>query len=157
VTPLFVVHARLFKEDISFAALLVLALAALIGCCRSRRRIAPSCSVPSPDLPQAQIYIGALILPFAVVAILLVPTPGPERLVEGLNRHRHSIGAFLLIMPPAIRRIERWRRGVNFELVHSVQGHAVPCRSASPGACSTCAKACGLVLARRSLPLASSA
>jgi 4-amino-4-deoxy-L-arabinose transferase-like glycosyltransferase len=34
-------------------------------------------------------YIGALILPFAVVAILLVPTPGPERLVEGLNRHRH--------------------------------------------------------------------
>jgi predicted membrane-bound mannosyltransferase len=54
VTPLFVVHARLFKEDISFAALLVLALAALIGCCKSRRRIAPSCSVSSPDLPQAR-------------------------------------------------------------------------------------------------------
>ena len=29
-------------------------------------------------------------------------------------------------MPPAIRRIERWRRGVNFELVHSVEGHDVP-------------------------------
>jgi hypothetical protein len=29
-------------------------------------------------------------------------------------------------MLPAIRRIDRWERGVNFELVHSVEGHDVP-------------------------------
>jgi hypothetical protein len=72
-------------------------------------------------------YIGALILPFAVIAILLVPTPGPERRwLRAGTVAATSIGTFLLIMLPAIRRIARWERGVNFELVHSVEGHDVP-------------------------------
>ena len=64
---------------------------------------------------------------FAIIAILIVRTPGPERrwlraaTVTGI-----SIGTFLLLMLPAIRRIDRWRRGVNFELTHSMLGHDVP-------------------------------
>src|SRR4029077_11739430 len=56
-------------------------------------------------------YIGTLILPFAIIAILIVRTPGPERrwlraaTVTGI-----SIGTFLLLMWPAIRRFDRWRR-----------------------------------------------
>ena len=29
-------------------------------------------------------------------------------------------------MLPAIRRLDRWRQGLNYELVHSIQGHDVP-------------------------------
>ena len=56
-----------------------------------------------------------------------MPTPGPERrwlragTVTGI-----SIGTFLLIMLPAIRRLDRWERGVDFELKHSMLGHDVP-------------------------------
>jgi hypothetical protein len=128
-TPLFIVHARLFKEDIFVAAFLVLALAALI---RLLQEPAPHRAILLGllvGLAAGSKYIGMLILPFAVIAILLVPTPGPERrwlraaTVTGI-----SIGTFLLLMLPAIRRIDRWRRGVNFELTHSIQ--LSRCRSA---------------------------
>ncbi|HEX6831482.1 MAG TPA: glycosyltransferase family 39 protein, partial [Methyloceanibacter sp.] len=127
VTPLFVVHARIFKEDIFVAAFLVLALAALI---RLLQEPAPHRAILLGllvGLAAGSKYIGVLILPFAIIAILLVPTPGPERrwLRTGTVTAT-SIGTFLLIMLPAIRRIARWERGVNFELVHSVEGHDVP-------------------------------
>jgi len=127
VTPLFIVHARLFKEDIFVAAFLVLALAALI---RLLQEPAPHRAILLgllAGLAAGSKYIGLLILPFAVIAILVVRTPGPERrwlraaTVTGI-----SIGTFLLLMLPAIRRIDRWRRGVNFELTHSMLGHDVP-------------------------------
>jgi len=79
VAPLFVVHARLFKEDIFVAAFLVLALAALI---RLLQEPAPHRAVLLGllvGLAAGSKYIGVLILLFAVIAILLVPTPGPER------------------------------------------------------------------------------
>ena len=127
VTPLFIVHARLFKEDIFVAAFLVLALAALI---RLLQEPAPHRAILLGllvGLAAGSKYIGTLILPFAIIAILIVRTPGPERrwlraaTVTGI-----SIGTFLLLMLPAIRRIDRWRRGVNFELTHSMLGHDVP-------------------------------
>jgi 4-amino-4-deoxy-L-arabinose transferase-like glycosyltransferase len=121
------VHARLFKEDIFVAAFLVLALAALI---RLLQEPAPHRAILLGllvGLAAGSKYIGTLILPFAIIAILIVRTPGPERrwlraaTVTGI-----SIGTFLLLMLPAIRRIDRWRRGVNFELTHSMLGHDVP-------------------------------
>jgi hypothetical protein len=127
VTPLVTVHARLFKEDVFVAAFLVLALGALI---RLLQEPAPRRAVLLGLLAgfaAGSKYVGALILPFAIMAILLVPTPVPERrwlragTVTGI-----SIGTFLLIMLPAIRRIDRWQRGVNFELVHSIKGHDMP-------------------------------
>ena len=120
-------HARLFKEDIFVAAFLVLALAALI---RLLQEPAPHRAILLGllvGLAAGSKYIGTLILPFAIIAILIVRTPGPERrwlraaTVTGI-----SIGTFLLLMLPAIRRIDRWRRGVNFELTHSMLGHDVP-------------------------------
>ena len=127
VAPLFVVHARLFKEDIFVAAFLVLALAALI---RLLQEPAPHRAILLGllvGLAAGSKYIGALILLFAVIAILLVPTPGPERRwLRAGTVTATAIGTFLLIMLPAIRRIARWERGVNFELVHSVEGHDVP-------------------------------
>ena len=127
VTPLVTVHARLFKEDVFVAAFLMLALGALI---RLLQEPAPRRAVLLGLLAgfaAGSKYVGALILPFAIMAILLVPTPVPERrwlragTVTGI-----SIGTFLLIMLPAIRRIDRWQRGVNFELVHSIKGHDMP-------------------------------
>jgi hypothetical protein len=126
-TPLFIVHARLFKEDIFVAAFLVLALAALI---RLLQEPAPHRAILLgllAGLAAGSKYIGMLILPFAVIAILFVRTPGPERRwLRAATVTGTATGTFLLIMLPAIRRIDRWRRGVNFELVHSVQGHDVP-------------------------------
>lgn len=126
-TPLFTVHARIFKEDIFLACFLVLALAALI---RLLREPAPHRAILLGllvGLAAGSKYVGVLILLFAIVAILFVPTPGPERrwlragTVTGV-----SIATFLLIMLPAIRRIDRWERGVDFELKHSMLGHDVP-------------------------------
>ena len=68
-----------------------------------------------------------MILPFAILAIVLVPTPGPERrALRAGTVSAVSIGTFLLIMLPAIRRLNRWRVGVHSELTHSIQGHDVP-------------------------------
>ena len=120
-------HARLFKEDIFVAAFLVLALAALI---RLLQEPAPHRAILLgllAGLAAGSKYIGMLILPFAVIAILIVRTPGPERrLLRAATVTGISIGTFLLLMLPAIRRIDRWRRGVNFELTHSMLGHDVP-------------------------------
>ena len=117
-------HARLFKEDIFVAAFLVLALAALI---RLLQEPAPHRAVLLGllvGLAAGSKYIGVLILLFAVIACANARTQA--EVAEGRNHHRTSIGTFLLIMLPAIRRIDRWERGVNFELVHSVEGHDVP-------------------------------
>ncbi|MGH6825883.1 glycosyltransferase family 39 protein [Methyloceanibacter sp.] len=126
-TPLFTVHARIFKEDIFVAAFLLLALAALI---RLLQEPAPHRAILLGLLAgfaAGSKYIGTLFLPFAVIAILFVPTPGPERRwLRAATVAATSIGTFLLIMLPAIRRIERWRRGVNSELAHSIHGHDVP-------------------------------
>jgi hypothetical protein len=126
-TPLFTVHARIFKEDIFVAAFLVLALTALI---RLLQEPAPHRAILLgllAGLAAGSKYIGVLILLFAVVAILFVPTPGPERRLPRVATVTGvSIGTFLLIMLPAIRRFDRLRQGVNFELVHSVQGHDPP-------------------------------
>jgi hypothetical protein len=126
-TPLFVVHARLFKEDIFVSAFLVLTLAALI---RLLQEPAPHRAILLGllvGLAAGSKYIGTLILPFAIIAILLVPTPGPERRwLRAATVTGTSIGTFLLIMLPAIRRIDRWERGVDFELRHSMLGHDVP-------------------------------
>jgi len=126
-TPLFIVHARLFKEDIFVSAFLVLALAALI---RLLQEPAPHRAILVGllvGLAAGSKYIGMLILPFAIIAILLVPTPGPERRwLRAGTVTATSIGTFLLIMLPAIRRIDRWERGVDFELRHSMLGHDVP-------------------------------
>jgi 4-amino-4-deoxy-L-arabinose transferase-like glycosyltransferase len=97
VAPLFVVHARIFKEDIFVAAFLVLALAALI---RLLQEPAPHRAVLLGllvGLAAGSKYIGVLILLFAIIAILLVPTPGPERRwLRTVTVSATAIGTFLL-------------------------------------------------------------
>ena len=127
MTPLVTVHARIFKEDIFVAAFLLLALAALIRLLQSPAPHRAILLGLFAGLAAGSKYVGALILPFAVMAILLVPTPGPERrLVRAATVTATSIGTFLLIMLPAIRRMSRWQRGMRFEYTHSLQGHDVP-------------------------------
>ena len=78
-TPLVAVHARILKEDIFVAAVLVLALAVLI---RLLRDPAPHRAILLgilAGLAASSKYIGQLIVPFTVAAILVVPTPGPQR------------------------------------------------------------------------------
>jgi 4-amino-4-deoxy-L-arabinose transferase-like glycosyltransferase len=127
VTPLITVHARILKEDIFVAAFLVLALAALI---RLLRDPAPHRAVLLgilAGLAGGSKYIGQLMVLFAVAAILLVPTPGPQRrLLRAALVTAVSIGTYLLIMLPAIRRMHRWRRGMSFEFTHAMYGHDVP-------------------------------
>lgn len=126
-TPLVTVHARIFKEDIFVAAFIVLALAALIRLLRSPAPHRAAVLGFFAGLAAGSKYIGALILPFAVAAILLVPTPGPERrLLRATTVTGGAIVTFLLVMLPAIRRMNRWRRGMNFELGHSLKGHDIP-------------------------------
>jgi Dolichyl-phosphate-mannose-protein mannosyltransferase len=126
-TPLFIVHARIFKEDIFVAPFLLLALVALI---RLLQEPAPHRAILLGLLigcAAGSKYVGAVMLPFALLAILLVPTPGPERrALRAGTVSLVSIGTFLLIMLPAIRRLNRWRVGVNSELSHSIRGHDVP-------------------------------
>src|SRR4029077_20094113 len=118
---------RCGRCDIFVAAFLVLARAALI---RLLREPTPHRAILLgllAGLAAGSKYVGLLILPFAVIAILIVRTPGPERrLLRAATVTGISIGTFLLIMLPAIKRIDRWRRGVNFELTHSMLGHDVP-------------------------------
>jgi 4-amino-4-deoxy-L-arabinose transferase-like glycosyltransferase len=98
-TPLFTVHARIFKEDIFVAAFLVLALTALI---RLLQEPAPHRAILLgflAGLAAGSKYIGVLVLLFAVVAILVVPTPGPERRLPRVATVTGvSIGTFLLII-----------------------------------------------------------
>jgi hypothetical protein len=107
-TPLFIVHARIFKEDIFVATFLLLALAALI---RLLQEPAPHRAILLGLLigcAAGSKYIGALILPFAILAIVLVPTPGPERpALRAGTVSAVSIGTFLLLMLLAIRRLNR--------------------------------------------------
>jgi 4-amino-4-deoxy-L-arabinose transferase-like glycosyltransferase len=126
-TPLVSVHARILKEDIFVAAFLVLALAALI---RLLRNPAPRRAVLLgilAGLAGGAKYIGQLMVPFAIAAIMVVPTPGPPR--RGLRAAlvaAVSVGTYLLVMLPAIRRLHRWQRGMKFEFTHAMYGHDVP-------------------------------
>ena len=108
-TPLVAVHARILKEDIFVAAFLVLALAALI---RLLRAPAPHRAVllgVLAGLAGGAKYIGQLMVPSAIVAILIVPTPGPpRRLLRAVLVAAVSVGTYLLVMLPAIRRMHRW-------------------------------------------------
>jgi hypothetical protein len=124
--PLVTVHARIFKEDIFLAAFLVLGFAALI---RLLQAPAPHRAILLgifAGLTVGSKYIGFVFFLFAILAILLVPTPGPPRkplrlaTVSGV-----AIGTFLLVMLPAVRRIERWHKHFNFEVRHVMEGHDV--------------------------------
>jgi hypothetical protein len=126
-TPLFTVHARLFKEDIFLACFLVLVLAALIRLLQEptqRRAILLGLLV---GLAAGTKYVGVLILPFAVIAILLIPTQGQgQRWARAGTVAATSIVTFLLVMLPAIRRFDLWKSGVNSEFLHAMRGHDVP-------------------------------
>ncbi|MGB2933435.1 MAG: glycosyltransferase family 39 protein [Methyloceanibacter sp.] len=127
VTPLVTVHARVFKEDIFVAAFLVLALAALIRLLQSPAPHRAALLGLFTGLAAGSKYVGGLMLPFAVAAILLVPTPGPERrLLRAATVTGGTIVTFLLVMIPAIRRMNRWQSGMSFEFGHALQGHDVP-------------------------------
>jgi Dolichyl-phosphate-mannose-protein mannosyltransferase len=108
-TPLFIVHARIFKEDIFVATFLLLALVALI---RLLQEPAPYRAILLGLLigcAAGSKYIGALILPFAILAIVLVPTPGPERrALRAGTVSAISIGTFLLIMLPSNLAYDRF-------------------------------------------------
>jgi hypothetical protein len=149
-TPLFIVHARIFKEDIFVAAFLPLALATLI---RLLQEPAPHRAILLGLLigcAAGSKYIGALILPFAILAIVLVPAPGPERRALGAGTvSAVSIGTFLLIMLPAIRRLSPLATKCRLQAGASIENHDVPC--------SIFAEACGQASARPFLLLASSA
>ena len=125
-TPVVTVHARIFKEDIFLAAFLVLAFAALIRLLQSPAPHRAILLGVFAGLTAGSKYVGFLFLLFAVFAIIFVQTPGPPRkplrlaTVSGV-----AIGTFLLVMLPAIRRIERWHKHVNFEIRHAVEGHDV--------------------------------
>jgi hypothetical protein len=118
-TPLFVVHARIFKEDIFVATFLLLALAMLI---RLLQEPAPHRAIllgPLIGCAAGSKYIGALILPSP-----FWPCPRPHAGTGAVGAPcAISIGTFLLIMLPAVRRLNRWRIGVKIELSHSIQGH----------------------------------
>ena len=126
-TSLFTVHARLFKEDIFLACFLVLVLAALIRLLQEptqRRAILLGLLV---GLAAGTKYVGVLILPFAVIAILLIPTQGQgQRWARAGTVAATSIVTFLLVMLPAIRRFGLWQSGVNSEFLHAMRGHDVP-------------------------------
>ena len=125
-TPTVTVHARIFKEDIFLAAFLVLAFAALISLLQAPAPHRAILLGLFAGLTAGSKYVGFLFLLFAIVAIIFVPTPGPPRkplrvaTVSGV-----AIGTFLLVMLPAIRRIERWHQHVNFEIKHVIDGHDV--------------------------------
>jgi 4-amino-4-deoxy-L-arabinose transferase-like glycosyltransferase len=126
-TPLVTVHARIFKEDIFLAPLVVLALATLIRLLQAptpRRAVLLGVFI---GLAAGAKYIGALMLPFAVVAIVLVPTPGPpRRLVRALTVAGMAIATFLVVELPALRHLARFSHGMTFEFDHSLKGHDVP-------------------------------
>lgn len=127
VTPLVTVHARIFKEDSFLAPLVVLALAALIGLLQAptpRRAVLLGVLI---GLAAGAKYIGAVMLPFAVVAIVLIPTPGPKRrLARALTVAGMAIATFLIVELPALRHLARFSHGMTFEFGHSLKGHDVP-------------------------------
>jgi 4-amino-4-deoxy-L-arabinose transferase-like glycosyltransferase len=126
-TPLVTVHARIFKEDIFLAPLVVLALAALVGLLQApapRRAVLLGVLI---GLAAGAKYIGAVMLPFAVVAIVLIPTPEPpRRLTRALTVAGMAVAAFLIVELPALRHLTRFRHGMTFEFGHSLKGHDVP-------------------------------
>ena len=126
-TPLVTVHARIFKEDIFLAPLVVLALAALVGLLQApapRRAVLLGVLI---GLAAGAKYIGAVMLPFAVVAIVLIPTSEPpRRLTRALTVAGMAVAAFLIVELPALRYLTRFRHGMTFEFGHSLKGHDVP-------------------------------
>lgn len=116
------VHARIFKEDIFLAPLVVLALAALVGLLQApapRRAVLLGVLI---GLAAGAKYIGAVMLPFAVVAIVLIPTPEPpRRLTRALTVAGTAVATFLIVELPALRHLTRFRHGVTFEFGHSLK------------------------------------
>jgi len=124
VVPLAAIHATFVKEDIYVAAAITLALAALL----------PLIEHPSPGrtallgvllgLAVGTKYIGALMLPFALV-IVLAAAPAGWRTRLGLSGIMLAVAAvtFIAINAPALVEPHRLSSGLGYELRHAWRGH----------------------------------
>lgn len=126
VTPLVTVHARLFKEDIFVAPFLILALMALIRLLQAPTNGRALLLGVLLGLAAGAKYVGAVLLPFALAAILLVPSPEVSKwkrrplLVTAV-----ALVVFRLVEIPGFHRLVRLRRGFQFEWTHMANGHDI--------------------------------
>lgn len=126
-TPIVTVHARIMKEDIFVAPFLILGLAALIKLLQDPTPLRTVLVGAYAGLAAGAKYIGTVFLPFALAAIMLIPSPRAERrLSRMVTVAGVAILIFVLIELPALRHLAQLRRGVYYEYAHATQGHDVP-------------------------------
>ena len=127
VVPLMTVHARYFKEDIFMLPLLLLALIALIHCLSSPT---PSRGVllgTAIGCAAGAKYIGAVLLPFSVVFLLLAPCfPDRKSRIKFIGLVTVATGTvFLLVELPVFWELAQFRRAILAEMAHAAHGHDV--------------------------------
>ena len=119
-TPLVTVHARIMKEGGHFPC----ALPDPRACGADQAPARPGAVARAllgvyAGLAAGAKYIGILFLPFALSAILLIPTPRAERrLRRVLTVAGVAILVFALIELPALRHLAKLRLGVYYEYTH---------------------------------------
>jgi hypothetical protein len=126
-TPLVTVHARIFKEDIFVASFVVLGLLALIRLLKTPTPVRAALLGVLIGLAAGSKYIGAVLLPFALLAIGLLPSrDGSDWRQQALIVAGAAGLVFLLIESPAFFAIVQLKDNVGYELRHIVVGHDVP-------------------------------
>ena len=127
VVPLMTVHARYFKEDVFMLPFLLLALIALIRCLRSPTPFWGILLGTAIGCAAGAKYIGAVLLPFSVVCLLLAPCfDNRESRIKFIALVTVvATTVFLLIELPVFWELAQFRRAVLAEMAHAAHGHDV--------------------------------
>ncbi|MGH7215558.1 MAG: ArnT family glycosyltransferase, partial [Tepidisphaeraceae bacterium] len=124
-SPIVVVHAHYFKEDVVFAAMTFLALACLGPFVRKPDDPRVWALGIATGLALSSKYAAAVLLPVYAVVLLVNRPRGARAALFGRLGWALliALGVFLLINYPALLRIKRFWAGLAYETVHAVTGH----------------------------------
>jgi hypothetical protein len=123
-SPLVAVHATFFKEDIFLAPLFVASVVALIMATdrpNGSRSLALGIAI---GLAVSTKYIGAVLLPVSVIAILIVADGSwRERLIAAAIATGAAFATFAIINGPLFFDLSIFEKGLAYETTHVLTGH----------------------------------
>lgn len=125
-SPILVIHAHYFKEDMLFTAFFLMSLWALFLLFKNQNRKTIIFFGLSIGLAISSKYVAALIIPISLLAPYLYPVDDKRSIYKSLLKGLLlAVGFFLIINYPLILDFKTFWSGLTYEIDHVIQGHEV--------------------------------